>query len=99
MIIFEIIELILLSIIFILMVVTVSREYKKNSWKYPVDIPSKHEKYLFMLESGVIISGYATTVVSSYYPTPLWVFDQDKSGIHFEDTCGYRIFKWMEINY
>ena len=94
---FEIIELVLLGIIFILMTIIIVRECRKNSWKYPHDIPSKHEKYLFMLESGVIISGYATTVISSYYPTPLWVFDQDKSGIHFEDTCGYRDFKWKEI--
>ena len=52
-----------------------------------------------MLESGVIISGYATIVISEYYPGGrLWVFDQDKSNIHFEDTCGYRIFKWKELN-
>ena len=95
---FEIIELVLLGIIGIFMAIIIVQECKRNSWKHPVDIPSKHEKYLFMLESGVIISGYATTVVSSYYPTPLWVFDQDKSGIHFEDTCGYRIIKWKNLD-
>ncbi len=94
---FDIIELILLSIILIFIVILITQECRENSWKYPIDIPSKHEKYLFMLESGVTISGYATTVVSSYYPTPLWIFDQDKSGIHFEDTCGHRIFKWREL--
>ena len=94
---FEIFELILLGTIAILMAIMIAQECKRNYWKYPIDIPSKHEKYLFMLESGVTISGYATTAVSSYYPTPLWIFDQDKSGIHFEDTCGHRIFKWREL--
>lgn len=96
---FEIIELVLLGVISISMAIIIVQECKRKSWKYPEDLPNKNEKYLFMLESGIIISGYATIVISEYYPEGrLWVFDQDKSNIHFEDTCGYRIFKWKELN-
>lgn len=96
---FGIIELVLLGIISIFMAIIIIQECKRNSWKYPEDLLNKNEKYLFMLESGIIISGYATKVISEYYPEgQQWVFDQDKSNIHFEDICGYRISKWKELN-
>ena len=95
---FEIIELLLLGIIGILMTIIIIQECNK-CWKDPEEIPDKQEKYLFMLESGTIISGYAKKVNSSYYPNGYqWVFDQEKSGIRFDDMCGYRIFKWKKLN-
>ena len=92
--------LILEALCLIAMIVIIFvQERNKSKWKDHDEILEKHEKYLFKLESGIIISGYATTVTSEYYQNnPQWVFDQEKSGIHFEDTCGYRIFKWMELN-
>ena len=96
---FEIFELILLGTLVILMAIMIAQECNRQYWKSSFDIPDKQEKYLFMLESGIIILGYATKVISSYYPNGYqWVFDQDKSGIHFEDTCGYRIIKWKKLN-
>ena len=96
---FEIIELILLGTITIFMAIMIAQECNRQYWKSSEEISDKQEKYLFMLESGIIISGYATRVVSSYYPNGYqWVFDQDKSGIYFEDTCGHRIIKWKKLD-
>lgn len=96
---FEIIELLLLWAISISMAIIIIQECNKCCWKDPEEIPDKQEKYLFMLESGTIISGYAEKVNSSYYSNGYqWVFNQEKSGIRFDDMCGYRIFKWKKLN-
>lgn len=96
---FEFIELVLMGIIGIFMAIIIVQECNNRYWKKPEEITDKQEKYLFMLESGIIISGYAAKVTSKYYPNGYqWVFDQEKSGIHFDDACGYRILKWKNLN-
>ena len=63
---FEILELILLGTISIFMVIMIVQECNRHYWKSSEEIPDKQEKYLFMLESGIIISGYATREPTSF---------------------------------